>query len=77
MAMIKVAPIVPGGLAWGNFIMSLQVGAYCWLFYCFALLIAPLSIGEIERGRLERSDSNTKLSYFTKTPRSPPPQALS
>ncbi|GMH56549.1 hypothetical protein TrLO_g14341 [Triparma laevis f. longispina] len=45
MTMIRVASLVPGWLAWFNLIISLEVGAPCFMFYIFALLIAPLSIG--------------------------------
>ncbi|GMI14677.1 hypothetical protein TrVE_jg1563 [Triparma verrucosa] len=45
MTMIRVASLVPGWLAWFNLIISMEVGVPCFVFYIFALLIAPLSIG--------------------------------
>jgi hypothetical protein len=63
MPMIQLASTVPGWLAWCNLIFSLQIGVYCWTFYCFALLIAPLSIGP-QLVRAIRLWSMFKLSHM-------------
>ena len=45
MLMIKVASTVPGFIAWLNLILSTGIGAPCWVFFTFTILVAPLSIG--------------------------------
>jgi regulator of G-protein signaling len=45
MFMIKIASTLPGFLAWVNLIVSLDVGAPCWVFFLLTILVAPLSIG--------------------------------
>ena len=63
MTAIRVASLVPGWLSWLNLIISMDLGIPCMMFYIFALLIAPLSIGP-QLNRAIRLWSMFKLAHL-------------
>ncbi len=63
MAMIRVASLLPGYLAWINVIISLNIGIPCWIYHSITLLVAPLSIGP-QLTRAIRLWSMFKLSHL-------------